>query len=125
MATYCSICHDRLFRFRCRQCRKPVCEECAFSTQHGRFCSRRCAARFRDFKSHKVEDEAAAGGPSLLRALLVLIVLGAVVLVVGAWQGWLPESVQSAVRAVGGRAAELVGWGSAEEAPTGGGAPQE
>ena len=97
MATYCIKCHDNLFRYRCRQCRKPVCEECAFQTEHGTFCSHRCAARFRDFTSKQVADRGRGEGPSLVRTVLVLILVGLIVLAVAWWNGWLPESVDQMV----------------------------
>jgi len=66
-------------------------------TEHGAFCSHRCAARFRDFSSKKVSDEGQGQGPSLLRTIFMLLLLGAIGLAVAWWKGWLPGGVESLI----------------------------
>ncbi len=88
MASNCVVCHDRAMAVRCIQCHKPVCDECAFKIEHGAFCSRECAASYRDY----VRAQAEKRGPrrSIVKpliGLLLLIVIAAVV----AWQLGLLE----------------------------------
>ncbi|MFO7958497.1 MAG: hypothetical protein R6X33_15520 [Candidatus Brocadiia bacterium] len=77
MASNCVVCHDRPMAVRCIQCHKPVCDECAFKTEHGAFCSRECAASYRDYKQAQARKSSAGGG-SLLKVLVVLIVIAAI-----------------------------------------------
>jgi hypothetical protein len=75
----CVVCHDREARFRCIQCHKPVCDECAFKTDQGAFCSRDCATAYRSFKESYDGPEAGRRSAvgSLLKLLLLLVVLAA------------------------------------------------
>jgi predicted amidophosphoribosyltransferase len=97
MATYCANCHDNLFKYRCKQCRKPVCEDCAFKTEHGTFCSHRCAARYRDFMSKETADKGKAEGSSVIGKLFMLLLAGLAVVAVAWWKGWLPAGVESMI----------------------------
>ena len=65
MEHQCGICHDRAAMFRCIQCHKPVCDDCAFKTEHGAFCSRECAGQYREFKR--------AQGPQKRRSSLAFL----------------------------------------------------
>lgn len=75
MERKCVVCHDREFAVRCIQCHKPVCSECAFTTEHGSFCSRNCAASYRDYM--KSRPQAGRGRSPVAKLLLVAIVLAA------------------------------------------------
>lgn len=69
----CVVCHSNPASVRCIQCHKSVCSECAFKTEHGAFCSRGCAAAYRDFK--KAEGASVRRNSGLLAKLIVFIVL--------------------------------------------------
>jgi len=92
----CVICHDRPASFRCLECHKPVCDECAFKAAEGAFCSRNCATRYRDFKMSQAPAARGRSG-SLLKTLILLIALAAVALGIAWWKGWLPESWKARV----------------------------
>lgn len=69
---------------RCRQCQRPVCDECAKSDANGQFCSFDCAGKFKDFQQMgKPKDLKQRGLISLIATLVIL----AVVLVGGAYVG--------------------------------------
>jgi len=74
MEAKCVVCHTRLAAFRCIQCHKPVCDECAFKDDNGAFCCRECAASYRSFKQAEarapVHRESKGG-----RGILLLIVI--------------------------------------------------
>ncbi len=88
METKCVVCHDRPAQFRCIQCHKPVCDECAFKTEHGAFCSRECAAEYRDYKK-TAPKAGTAGGSGLFRKLLMVIVLAVIVILLAHGLGWI------------------------------------
>ena len=95
MEHMCVVCHDEPAAFRCKQCHKPVCDECAFKDENGAFCRRECAANYRSFKQHKALTRPAKAG-SLLKTIVILIVLAAAAVAVfayGAKKGWFgPEA---------------------------------
>ena len=92
MEQNCVVCHLRESRFRCIQCHKPVCDECAFKTENGVFCGRNCAAAYRDFKqSQSARGRRASGG--LVRKLLILIIIVAAAAAVAYKMGWLPAAL--------------------------------
>lgn len=72
----CVVCHDNAASFRCIQCHKPVCDECSFKTEHGAFCSRGCAATYRDYMKSKAEEEGPRR-PGVVKVLLGIILLAA------------------------------------------------
>jgi len=87
----CSICHSRSREFKCRRCRSPVCDECAFKIDLGAFCSRKCANQFRDF--HRARARAEQGNRiSVARFILLLVIVGTIAVLVAWWRGWLPRS---------------------------------
>jgi len=90
MERKCGVCHDRPVRFRCIQCHKPVCDECAFKTEHGAFCGRDCAAAYRDFKRTQGSEAPRGRSRGMFITLIVLVILAAAVLVVAYKMGWVP-----------------------------------
>jgi len=91
MDALCSFCNDRKAEFKCRRCRSPICDECAFKIDLGAFCSRKCANDFREF--HRAKARANQGPRiSITRLIFALIVAGTVAVLVAWWQGWLPRS---------------------------------
>jgi len=76
MASNCVVCHERPAAFRCIQCHKPVCDECAFKTEHGAFCSRECAASYREYKQAQAQKSGGKG--SVLKPLIGLILIAAI-----------------------------------------------
>ncbi|MFO8008924.1 MAG: B-box zinc finger protein [Candidatus Brocadiia bacterium] len=75
MESKCVVCHDRPAQFRCVQCHKPVCDECAFKNENGVFCSRSCAAAYRDYQQAG-SGSARSGG--MMKTLIILIIVAAV-----------------------------------------------
>ena len=73
----CVVCHDKQASFRCIQCHKPVCNDCAIKTDDGAFCSRKCANDYREFRRAYAKEEKKKGG--LLKLIVVLIILAALV----------------------------------------------
>lgn len=97
MSEMCSICHSRSREHKCRRCRSPVCDDCAFKIDLGAFCSRKCANQFRDF--HRARARADTGPKvSIARLIVLLIVAGAIAVLVAWWQGWLPRSWTSRLK---------------------------
>ena len=94
--SYCSYCRNRQAEFLCRQCHKPLCDECAFKTDLGVFCNRECANQFRDFHRSAARSKSGSG-PGLVRILIYVILLAAVGLAVAWWRGWLPEQIQARI----------------------------
>lgn len=78
MDRQCVVCHNREAVFRCIQCHKPTCDECAFKTEHGAFCSRACASSYRDFMRAQPYVPPRSGG--LLRPLIGFIIIAAIAL---------------------------------------------
>jgi len=126
MLSKCVVCHDRDAVYRCLECHKPVCDECAFKTDQGAFCSRRCSARYMDFKraQRPAKPTRKRGHPIAL--LLVVVALAAITFAVAWRQGWLPSSWRVAVRqkAVSGleKARDYL---EEEETGEGSGAPED
>jgi len=89
MEKQCVVCHLRPSMFRCIQCHKPVCDECAFKTENGVFCGRNCATAYRDFRRAQAADARKAPG-GLLKKLALLILLAAAAAVAAYVMGWLP-----------------------------------
>ena len=77
----CVVCHDNVATFRCVQCHKPVCDECAFKTENGAFCSRECAANYREFRRAEAKAPRARSG-GLLKPLIGLIIIALIVLAI-------------------------------------------
>ena len=86
MSGTCNVCHERGAEFRCIGCHKPVCDACAFKDANGAFCSRACAAKYRDFRESEARVESKGGG--LGKVILILIVLAAIAAAI-AWMGLL------------------------------------
>ncbi len=74
--TECAVCHDQVMEFRCKQCHKPVCDDCAFKIEHGAFCSRECAHTYRDFKGDQKPEPRKRRRTSIV-LVAVLLVLAA------------------------------------------------
>jgi hypothetical protein len=74
MESKCVVCHDKAAKFRCIQCHKPVCDDCAFKTEHGVFCGRECNASYREFKQAQGKT---AGKRGLKGKLITIIVIAA------------------------------------------------
>ena len=95
----CVVCHNQPAAFRCKQCHKPMCDECAFKDDNGAFCSRECAANYRSFKqAPPLEPRGKAG--SLLKTVVILVLLAAVAVAVfayGAKKGWFGPEAKEAV----------------------------
>ena len=96
MERTCIVCHDRPACFRCIQCHKPVCGDCAFKTEYGAFCSRECAGVYREFRRAGI-----AGRPGrrvgVVRPLIGLILLAIIAAAIAWKMGWvqvpfLPDS---------------------------------
>jgi hypothetical protein len=75
----CVVCHDKPAAFRCIQCHKPACADCAFKTENGAFCGRECATNYRDFA--RAQARAPKGKGGLLKPLIGLIIIAAIVIV--------------------------------------------
>jgi hypothetical protein len=82
MGSKCVVCHDRPQQFRCIQCHKPVCNECAFKTEHGVFCGRDCAGAYREYQRAAGPVRRSGGG---LKTLVILILIAAAAAVL-AWR---------------------------------------
>jgi hypothetical protein len=80
MDRQCVVCHQKVATFRCIQCHKPTCSDCAFKTENGAFCSRECATNYREFARAQARAPRARGG--LLKPLIGLIIIAAVALFV-------------------------------------------
>ena len=76
MERQCVVCHDKVATFRCIQCHKPVCSDCAFKTESGAFCGRNCATNYREFMRAKGPKAKSGGG--LLKPLIGLIIIAAI-----------------------------------------------
>ena len=55
--SYCINHSDRVATARCRQCGKPLCDECKKITKEGIFCSEKCHERAKAFSSRMEEIE--------------------------------------------------------------------
>jgi hypothetical protein len=73
MESQCVVCHEKVATFRCIQCHKPVCGDCAFKTENGAFCGRECASNYREFA--RAQGRAPARRRSPLGAVMVLLVI--------------------------------------------------
>jgi hypothetical protein len=80
MDRQCVVCHDKVASFRCIQCHKPTCNDCAFKTEHGAFCSRECATNYREFA--RAQARAPRPRASLLRPLIGVIIIVAIALLI-------------------------------------------
>ena len=80
MDRQCVVCHTKEAVFRCIQCHKPTCDECAFKTEHGAFCSRQCANSYRDFMRAQPSIPRRSGGA--LRALILVLIAAAIAVLV-------------------------------------------
>ena len=89
MEKQCVVCHLRPSLFRCIQCHKPVCDECAFKTEHGAFCGRNCATAYRDFKKSQAAEAPRKSG-RLLKTLIAFVVAVALAAAVAYKMGLLP-----------------------------------
>ena len=90
MEAKCVVCHDKAAAFRCIQCHKPVCDECAHKDENGAFCSRECAGQYRSYA--QVARKAAAKKGSLGKVILLVILLAVAAFI--AWKrGLLPSSI--------------------------------
>ncbi len=76
---------DRPAATRCRQCHKPICEECIKSDANGQFCSFTCSEAFKDFLAR--EKPKTKRGMNLISKLVALVVLILVALFVGKKMG--------------------------------------
>ena len=108
MEQLCVVCHDQAAQFRCRQCHKPVCDDCAFKDENGAFCSRKCAANCRTWKEAEARP-ALRRVRSSLKGFVIVVILAlivAAVFVYGAKRGWFGEKAARMVtdtqRRVGG-----------------------
>ena len=90
MDRQCVVCHNREAVFRCIQCHKPICDDCAFKTEHGAFCSRQCADSYRDFM--RAQPRVVRRSSGLLRELVVFLIIAAVAYfaIHKFWPGLLP-----------------------------------
>ncbi len=86
----CVVCHDRPMKFRCIQCHKPVCDDCAFKTEHGAFCSRECSAAYRNYRQASGSAPSRRGAGGALKLLIGIIILAAIAAAVAWKMGWLP-----------------------------------
>ena len=94
MEKMCVVCHNREMAFRCIQCHKPVCDECAFKDDNGGFCSRECAAKYRAYREASTRLEVARPKGSLAKSLIILLILVGVILF-AAWKlGLLSKSAR-------------------------------
>jgi hypothetical protein len=84
----CVICHDRPAAARCYQCHKPVCRDCSFLTDWGRFCGRDCAATYRRF--HGGASLRPHGGHKGLWATLVAFLVVLLLAALAYKLGWIP-----------------------------------
>ena len=106
MSKMCVVCHTREMTFRCIQCHKPVCDECAFKDANGAFCCRECSASYKAYKDYSpgVEKARPRGSP-IVTVLLVVILLAAAAF--AAWKlGLIPEATKERIRQLGTGATE-------------------
>lgn len=76
-ATMCFNHPDRPAETRCRQCQKPVCEECAKTDIDGKFCSFACLEKYKDYRSRKAPATSRKRS-GLFSWLITLIILAAI-----------------------------------------------
>ena len=70
---------------RCKQCRKPICDECAKTDANGRFCSFACSQKASDFQKREQPKPLKHGGlVSKILPLVLVLVLAAGAIYVGA-----------------------------------------
>jgi hypothetical protein len=81
---------------RCRQCSKPVCQECVIKDEIGVYCSEDCAEKGKSF--HQRAEAASqnkkiyGGYGKYLKQILLLLIL--IAIIIGLWKNG-PEPVQS------------------------------
>jgi len=68
----CVVCHVKPAVHRCLQCHKPTCNDCTFKSEAGAFCSRECAASYREYKQNQGTVKRRGGGKKLVIAIVVL-----------------------------------------------------
>jgi hypothetical protein len=74
----CGICHTREGVHRCLQCHRPACDECAFKTVEGAFCSRKCATAYREYHAAtKPEPPKKSRLGTVLLVIVLLVVVAA------------------------------------------------
>ena len=66
---------------RCRQCHRPLCDECAKGFPEGRFCSFACVEKHKDFAKRNVPAQPKTPSKLLTKFIFLLIILAAVVFV--------------------------------------------
>jgi len=91
MAEKCVVCHDRPMKFRCMQCHKTVCEQCAFRIEEGAFCSRECSDAYSDRRHAEPAGASRRGGGlrSVVKLLIGLIVLAVLAAALARAVGWI------------------------------------
>lgn len=71
---------------RCRQCSKPLCDECKHITEHGIFCGDKCAGDFEVFakRAQELENQGnrKSGIPTFIKIIILLAILYAIFRVV-------------------------------------------
>lgn len=98
--SFCLAHQDRPTDVRCSACLKPICEECTFTTNEGKFCSNSChEKRLQSNERVKAlkEEEERERLPRLIRKLIswALKILFLVALyfcfqmLPVAWKGWI------------------------------------
>lgn len=96
-AQLCVICNKNPVQNRCMQCHKAICNACAFKTENGAFCSRKCAATYKDFKEQRTAP-ARRPRSSLGHKFVVLVCLLIAAAVVAWFMDWIPESTKDKVK---------------------------
>ena len=117
MNKMCVVCHTREMTFRCIQCHKPVCDECAFKDANGAFCCRECSASYKAYKEYPpaVEKARPRGNP-IAAVLLVVILLAAAAY--AAWKlGLIPEETKKRIRQAARNATEKIEAGKTHQPP--------
>ncbi len=73
---------DRPAQTRCRQCHKPICSTCIKSDAGGQFCSFQCSEAYKDFQARERPKD--KRGMNMISKLVLLVVIAAVVVFLGA-----------------------------------------
>ena len=98
--SYCLKHQERVTETRCAGCMKPICEDCTFSTELGKFCGSGCyekrLASNERVEALKKEDDADRG-PRMIRTLIRYAIV--IILLVAAFALYpkLPASVRKPV----------------------------
>ena len=73
---FCKNHPDRIARYRCYQCKQPICLDCRMTIRHHYFCSKRCYYHFLWDEFRRYVSRRKWIGLGVLQVLLLLIIVG-------------------------------------------------